>query len=287
VAAGRRPIAPTRTSSIVRAGETGETGPLRGTATAGTPAGDTDAVTLADDPDHSSAFAATPPGRAGSFANRAFFAWRSATRSILGARPGRAVQASLVHRAGGAPGVPIPSQVSSRNRVDAPRANEAASVKFPRRRFTAASEASRCSAFLPVRAHVPFVPLGPPRLIFVGVADRLLEKRDICKSDRPGMEMASTSGLQLPSAVRSPAPVRPVERSCLGLRLLQGWRALLPCIGRARPRIRSPASGTPACTVSPAAFLSARGFTDARSHHPSTFARGPLPATGGVVIAKY
>jgi hypothetical protein len=59
--------------------------------------------------------------------------------------------------------------------------------KLPRRRFTAALQASRCSAFLPVRAHVPFVPLGPPRLIFVGVTDRLLEKRETCKSDRPGM----------------------------------------------------------------------------------------------------
>jgi len=31
------------------------------------------------------------------------------------------------------------------------------------------------SAFLPVRAHVPFVPPLPPRFIFVGVTDRLLE----------------------------------------------------------------------------------------------------------------
>jgi hypothetical protein len=31
------------------------------------------------------------------------------------------------------------------------------------------------STFLPVRAHVPFVPPLPPRLIFVGVTDRLLE----------------------------------------------------------------------------------------------------------------
>jgi hypothetical protein len=31
------------------------------------------------------------------------------------------------------------------------------------------------SAFLPVRAHVPFGASPPPRLIFVGVTDRLLE----------------------------------------------------------------------------------------------------------------
>jgi hypothetical protein len=58
------------------------------------------------------------------------------------------------------------------------------------------------------------VPLRPPRLIFVGVTDRLLEFTEICKSDRPRMRMASTSGLQLPSAVRVPG-ARLAENACL------------------------------------------------------------------------
>jgi len=62
------------------------------------------------------------------------------------------------------------------------------------------------TAFLPVRAHVSFVPLIRPRLIFVGVTDRLLEDQMICKSDRPRDEMASTSGLRLPSVIRRPDP---------------------------------------------------------------------------------
>ena len=41
--------------------------------------------------------------------------------------------------------------------------------------------ALRRSAFLPVRAHMPFVPPLPPRLIFVGVTDRLLEINDLQK----------------------------------------------------------------------------------------------------------
>jgi hypothetical protein len=36
-------------------------------------------------------------------------------------------------------------------------------------------QSTAASAFLPVRAHVSFVPRRPPRLIFVGVTDRLLE----------------------------------------------------------------------------------------------------------------
>ena len=65
----------------------------------------------------------------------------------------------------------------------------------------------------------------PPRLIFVGVTDRLLEIIAICKSDRPGMGgfdfWASTP-------VCGPPPRRTFGRgdaSCLGLCLLQGCRA--------------------------------------------------------------
>jgi hypothetical protein len=123
------------------------------------------------------------------------------------------------------------------------------------------------STFLPVRAHVPFVPLPPPRLIFVGVTDRLLEFNEICKSDRPGMRMASTSGLLLPSAVRLPS-ARLAGQAILPWALpLAGLSDTLLCIGRARPRYRSPASGPPGGPIRLRRFLSAHGLGDDPSHH--------------------
>src|SRR4051812_5221713 len=44
------------------------------------------------------------------------------------------------------------------------------------------------AAFLPVRAHVPFAPPRPPRLIFVGVTDRLLELTRSAKAIGRGCE---------------------------------------------------------------------------------------------------
>jgi hypothetical protein len=78
----------------------------------------------------------------------------------------------------------------------------------------------------------------PPRLIFVGVTDRLLEITAICKSDRPGMGMASTSGLRLPSAVRLLGARSAEEaRPALGFSSCRVIGHLSPCIGRARPRL--------------------------------------------------
>ena len=81
------------------------------------------------------------------------------------------------------------------------------------------------STFLPVRAHVPFVPLRPPRLIFVGVTDRLLELTRSAKSDRPGMRWRRLLGFDSRLRSVAPAHVWPERRSCLGLCLLQGCRA--------------------------------------------------------------
>jgi hypothetical protein len=98
------------------------------------------------------------------------------------------------------------------------------------------SELTFCSASLPVRAHVPFVPRASPRLIFVGVTDRLLEKRDLQKRSA-GMRGGVDFWASLPSAVRPRRQlVGPGARSCLGLCLLQGCRALCRASARARPR---------------------------------------------------
>jgi hypothetical protein len=90
---------------------------------------DSRVVTLADDPYHSSAFAKTPPPGMGHSPSR-LFAWRSATRPELAAlshgqshtRPGRATQVFPLFVARRRSwGSTRPSQVYSRERVDAPR----------------------------------------------------------------------------------------------------------------------------------------------------------------------
>jgi len=63
-------------------------------------------------------------------------------------------------------------------------------------------------------------------------------ENQICKSDRPGMSVAFDFWASLPSAVRFRGTSRPRKRSCLGLCLLQGCRALDRASGRARPRFR-------------------------------------------------
>jgi hypothetical protein len=66
--------------------------------------------------------------------------------------------------------------------------------------------------------------------------------------------MASTSGLLLPSAVRLPG-TRLAGQAILPWALpLAGLSGTLLCIGRARPRCRSPASGPPTSTHSPPAI---------------------------------
>jgi hypothetical protein len=124
---------------------------------------------------------------------------------------------------------------------------------------------NRLATFLSDRAHVSFVPAHPPRLIFVGVIGRRLGTRKR-KRRSIGDELASTSGLG--SRLRSAfaAHVRPRKRSCLGLGLLQGFRARFRRASRAgstphiaitslrRPTPRAPLRG------STRALQSAHGF---------------------------
>jgi hypothetical protein len=214
-AAGRRSVAPTRTSSIARADETGETDPQRHPPAGTLAAGARHAVTLARDPYHSSAFARTPPPDTGHSPNapssRGVPLPVRAQRCLAGRR-----RSSLSSSPDGAHGVQHgPSQVCSRCRVDTPRLLHVAGSRTP-----------LCvrSTFLPVRAHVPFVPPRPPRLIFVGVTDRLLEVTRSAKAIGRGQDgidfWASRSRLRSVS----PALVGPGKRSCLGLCLLQGCR---------------------------------------------------------------
>jgi hypothetical protein len=123
------------------------------------------------------------------------------------------------------------------------------------------------------------VPLRPPRLIFVGVTDRLLEFTEICKSDRPRMRMASTSGLQLPSAVRVPG-ARLAENACLP------WA--LPLAGLSGTFRRASAGLDPGFDHqppepstgphSPRRFLSAHGLATRPSRHASDRRCGELLA---------
>jgi hypothetical protein len=163
--------------------------------------------------------------------NRAFFAWRSATRSIL-ARPGRATQV-------------LPSFVARRRSWGSrpfagllpPAGGRAALLRGGRanpavQRLGLLIPATRSrSAFLPVRAHVPFVPPHPPRLIFVGVTERLLENSSDLQKRSAGGLMASTSGLR--SRLRSARPA-PCGRSCdpaLGFASRRVVGHVSPCIG--------------------------------------------------------
>jgi hypothetical protein len=132
--------------------------------------------TLASDPDHPSAFVPFPPDRHGSFARSRLL--RVAFRYPFDlARPGRATQVFPRPPPDGAPGVRVPfaglipptGGCATLRSLAVDRAAGSASVSAD----TGHSRSS--SAFLPVRAHVSFVPPHPPRLIFVGVTDRLLE----------------------------------------------------------------------------------------------------------------
>jgi len=100
------------------------------------------------------------------------------------------------------------------------------------------------SAFLPVRAHLPFVPPRPPRLIFVGVTDRLLESTRSAKAIGRG---CGGVDFWASTPVCGPPPRRTFGQrnaSCHGLCLLQGCRALRRASAGLVPGYRSPASGT-------------------------------------------
>jgi hypothetical protein len=203
VAAGRRSIAPSRTSSTARAGETGETDPPRTGSALADPKG---MSRVAGDPSTPSAFAASPPPDTGHAPPRLLHvAFRYPCEHRV-AWPGDA-GLPFSSSPDGAPGVPDPSQVCSRIRVDARRA-----IATPLGgRFSITAVLLGISAGPGPRAvRAP----RPPRLIFVGVTDRL------CVLEHPGLgmltdlqkrsagvEVASTSGRRLPSAIRVAGPL--------------------------------------------------------------------------------
>jgi hypothetical protein len=111
----------------------------------------------------------------------------------------------------------------------------------------------------------------------------------ICKSDRPGMRMASTSGLWLPSAVHL-VSARLAGETILPWALpLAGLSGTLLCIGRARPRYRSPAPGSPANNSFAADdSYPLMGFLDVSfPSPPSAVLRASCRPARSSVIAKY
>jgi hypothetical protein len=135
------------------------------------------------------------------------------------------------------------------------------------RSISADMKRSFCSAFLPVRAHVSFVPLRPPRLIFVGVTDRLLEKRDLQKrstGDADGVDFWASTPVCGPPA---PATHEPGTRSCLGLCLLQGCRALTAHRPGSTPVPITRPRNVRRQVIRRRRFLSAHGFDDDPSNH--------------------
>jgi hypothetical protein len=113
------------------------------------------------------------------------------------------------------------------------------------------------------------VPLRPPRLIFVGVTDRLLESSKARSAKAIGRGCGWRRLLGFDSRLRSAARalVRPGRRSCLGLCLLQGCRAHCRASHQARPRVRSPAPGTATRLSAARRSYPLVGFRDAPSAH--------------------
>jgi len=222
VAAGRRSVAPTPTSSIARAGETGETDPQRHPPAGTLAAGARHAVTLVRDPYHSSAFARTPPPDTGHSPKRAFFAWRSATRSST-ALPGRATQV-------------FPQFVARRRSWGSTRPF-AGLLPLPGGHATLASRGGL--------AHTVVRPLdisaGPgPRAVRASASAPIDFRRgdrspvggnEICKSDRPGTRWHRLLGFALPSAVRLPGTRWSGETILPWALPLAGLSGTLPCIG--------------------------------------------------------
>jgi hypothetical protein len=143
------------------------------------------------------------------------------------------------------------------------------------------------SAFLPVRAHLPFVPLRPPRLIFVGVTDRLLELQDLQK--RPAGDADGVDFWAL-------TPVcDPFLRRTFG-------RGNDPALGFASCRVVGHVAvhrpGSTPCPITSLRnadgnsftaerFLSAHGLGDDPSHHAQKLRARAARAVPSVVIAKY
>jgi hypothetical protein len=141
------------------------------------------------------------------------------------------------------------------------------------------------SASLPVRAHVSFVPLRPPRLIFVGVTDRLLEGTRSAKAIGRGCGWRRLLGFALPSAVRR-SGTRSSRATILPWALpLAGLSDTLPCIapGPTPRAITSPRNRHTAICRAPS--LSARGLSR-RSFRSRTKFRRSCPPCRWFVRAK-
>jgi hypothetical protein len=252
----RRSVALTRTSSIARAGETGETDPRRDIHQAGTPAArcSRHVVTLARDPYHSSVVAKTPPPATGHSPNRAFFAWRSATRLGL-----LALSCGAFYRRRTEPSRCLAGRRRSSLLLFAVRRRSWGSTTpfagFIPQPGGHASLASRgghehtvvliASTFLPVRAHVPFVPPVSAPIDFRRGDRSPVGVTRSAKAIGRGCGWHRLLGFCSRLRSVTSAHVWLKQRSCHGLCLLQGCRAHSPCIGRARPRYRSPAPGPP------------------------------------------
>ena len=194
---------------------------------AGTPAAESllRVVTLARDPVHSSAFATTPPPDTGHAPSRLLS--RGVPLPVRAtARPGRATQvlpfsrrptallgfrdpfAGLLPPAGGRA-----SRATRRNgEVDAPHRYGRRAPHLARHFCRSGPTCRSCRSSAPIDFRR---------------GDRApVEKTEICKSARPGMRWRRLLGFS--SRLRSASSAERVagDRSCLGLRLLQGWRAL-------------------------------------------------------------
>jgi hypothetical protein len=164
--------------------------------------------------------------------DRAFFAWRSATRSTSCGLAGRR-RSSLVRRptallgfvpfAGLIP--PTGGRATLRCLGGRSRAAGSASVPAACRRFTIELGISAGPGPRVVRA-----PASAPIDFRRGDRPPVGESSDLQKRSA-GDGVASTSGLRLPSAIRLPGTVWPDARSCLGLCLLQGCGHISTCIG--------------------------------------------------------
>jgi hypothetical protein len=92
------------------------------------------------------------------------------------------------------------------------------------------------------RAHVSFVPLVPPRLIFVGVTHAPRENGDL-QGVWAGDEVASTSGLRSRLRSARPAHVGRTSDPALGFASCRVGGHFLPCIRAVSTPLGSPASG--------------------------------------------
>jgi len=224
VSAARRSVALTFTSSAARAGEIGETDPsdIHQAQAHRPPDVHINVVTLARDPYHPSVVAKTPPPITGHSPNRAFFAWRSATRSSI-AQPGRTTRRSSLLHSSSSDGVP--------------------GVQHALRRFNPSAGWTRYACFRATDLSTPSCFIGR-HLCRSGPTCRsclCFRPDDFRRGDRSPVGVTGSAkaigrgcgwrrllGFDSRLWSVSSAHVWLKRRSCLGLCLLQGCRAPAP-----------------------------------------------------------